>query len=339
MRKVFILVDGTRCTLLSKTNIGNLHRLSTAAGYEGFYSQGIGAISRTRWTDTLFAPNLEPKAIEIFQTLLDLDLKYDDRIYIFGYSRGAVIARTLAMCIASTESLKAAGRHSGIYGSISAEIEFLCLFDPVLGWPRLYKSFVKNHEAVLELRIKNYLEILACDERRFLFPSDSYSASKAVKKKLALSTSARGADSTNDRKISLRDLQLRKTRKCVWFPGSHSDVGGDSGDLSLGAHALATALEELIASAEREEMHLQFPARHLQDLVLSRLCVDGSVQVGKTTLIKKIVRKVTAPILRRAPEKRSLVVHHLAHPTCKLSEHTASLTEHLAEYPDYRRLK
>ncbi len=338
MRKVFVLADGTNCTIFSETNIGKLHSLSRAAGYESHYASGVGVVSRARAIDKVFAPNLEIKALDLFETLLALDLKNDDRLYIFGYSRGAVIARTLAMCITSKESFIAAARRYGIYGAIDAQIEFLCLFDPVVGKPRFHRSFVRNHEAFLEPRVKNYVELLAYGERRFRFSSDSYSASSTARSKLELATSARNADSTSDRTASFRTLNMLNTRKCVWFPGEHSDVGGDSADSSLSAHALATALEELMVSAEKAEIELRFPAAELHKILSGINSSNDPKESKRNGGLTKLIRKFFGIGFRRLPQKWNLI-QHLAHPTCKHSEHTALLSEQLPVYPDYKRLR
>jgi hypothetical protein len=339
LRKVFVLVDGTGCTLLSKTNIGHLHGMVKDAGFEKHYVNGIGSFSRTKQFDRLLAPNLEPKALEIFQIIYDLELTNDDRLYIFGYSRGAVIARTLAMCIVSNRSRKAAARSSGAYGSIQAQIEFLCLFDPVLGRPRVHRSYVRSHEAVFEERIKHYVELNSCDEGRYSFPSDSYSASSSVKEKSKLATSAKNADTTGDRMAAMRNLYLRKTRRCVWFPGKHSDIGGGGESPSSGAQALATALEELLISAERAEIDLQFKKESICKLVLKNLEVDVLEENQKNGFFRKLGHKIASTFHGRTPDRQSSVIQHLAHQTCKHSVRATIATEGLPEYPDYKRLR
>lgn len=332
-----MLIDGTNCTLVNKTNIGSIYQLSSNAGYDKIYSTGIGAVSRTPITDICLAPNLEPKALEIYQSLLDLGLESNDRIFIFGYSRGAVVARTLAMCIASKDSYKAAARKSGDYRAIQAQIEFLCLFDPVVGWPRIHRTYVENHNAALELRVKNYVELLSYGERRVYMSSDSYIASKATKAKLQLATSARNTDSTKDRRSTYRDLELRKSRKCIWFPGNHSDIGGDGSDQSQSAHTLATALEELMIAAERAGVDMKFPPDELSNLVWGGNDDIEPVEPKSKNRFAKLISRAFGALSGRKPEE-SLLIPHLAHPTCKKSDQTYSLAEALPEYPGYQRV-
>lgn len=336
MRKVFVLVDGTNCSIHSNTNISKIRRLSDSAGYEKNYSHGIGVASSTKIRDVIFAPNFEQKALEILQALLDLNLSVEDKIYIFGYSRGAVIAKTLAMCIVSPNERKAAARNSGSFGTVLASIEFLCLFEPVLGWPRFQKSLVKSNEVVFENRVKNYLELVAYDENRAYLPSDSYSESRSEKARRNEASSSRNVVTTEDRDTALRDLGLLKTRKCVWFPGRHEDVGGHGLEL-LGAHSLATALEELLTSAEKSETPIEFPSAELRELVADKIDVGGGVIEVKNAWWNRMTARIGKMLQRRSPSKRP-VIQHLAHPLCTETPHTTALVNSLPPYPVYQRI-
>lgn len=332
MRHFFVLIDGTNCVLASGTNIQKIHSLSASAGYTRCYQSGIGALSRTKMRDLVFAPNLEPRALEVFQTLEGLDLGKEDRLYIFGYSRGAVIARTLAMCIASSKHLRSAARISGFTGSIHAQIEFLCLFDPVAGRPRLQRTKVPNHDAILEPRIKNYLELISVEESKPHYPSDSYSASKPTLKSIASISSVSKADTTADRQKAMIELGILKTRKAVWFPGTHADVGGHGNDEVIGFSTLATALKELDQLSESAGLAVKFPAGEVQKIIDKANSLEELESSTPKGWISRNLRGLSQRISKRKPKAHELVQHY-GHPSCKKYPGAAAALDEFPEYP------
>lgn len=334
MRHVFVLIDGTNCVLASGTNIQKLHSLSESAGYARCYQQGIGALSRTKIMDIFLAPNLEPRALDVFQTLVSLELKKEDRLYIFGYSRGAVIARILAMCIASSKHLLSAARTSGFTGSIQAQIEFLCLFDPVAG-PRsnhIYRLYVPNHDAIHEPRIKNYLELLSAEESRPHFLSDSYIASKSTRKKLTSISAVSEADTTKDRQQSMTALGILKTRKVIWFPGTHSDVGGNGSNTTIALHALATVLTEFEHVSKTGNLGVAFlenDVNSIFDQVRNSGIPKEPKRKGPFVRALHIVSKYLS---RRKPQPH-ILVQHFGHPLCKKYSGASAVLKEFPEYP------
>lgn len=331
MRHVFVLIDGTNCVLATETNIQKIHALSGNGGYARCYQAGIGALTRTKLTDNLLAPNLEPRALEIFQTLEALELKQEDRLYIFGYSRGAVIARVLSMCIASSEHLLSAARMSGFTASIQAQIEFLCLFDPVAGRPRLHSSSVPNHDAILEPKIKNYLELLSAEESRPHFPSDSYSASKAVRNKLASISSVSTADSTADRQAAMVELGILKTRKAIWFPGTHADVGGHGNDSAVGLNALVATLKEFEYISRSSNLGVSFPSEDVQSLIDAADNIAPQSPPAKGWA-RRALSSFSRRISRRKPKPHDLVQHY-GHPMCANYAGARVVLDEFPEYP------
>lgn len=331
MRHVFVLIDGTNCVLATQTNIQKIHNLSGSGGYARCYQPGIGAVSRTRLTDSLLAPNLEPRALDVFPALEALELKQEDRLYIFGYSRGAVIARVLAMCIASSEHLLSAARLSGFTASIQAQIEFLCLFDPVAGRPRLHSSSVPNHDAIIEPKIKNYLELLSSEESRPHFPSDSYSASKATRNKLASISSVSTADSTADRQSAMVELGILKTRKAVWFPGTHADVGGHGDDLAVGLSALLAAVKEFEHLSRSSHLGVSFPSDEVKKLIDAANNITPKSPTTKGWA-RRALSSFSRSISRRKPKAHDLVQHY-GHPMCANYAGAKAVLDEFPEYP------
>jgi hypothetical protein len=329
---VFVLIDGTNCVLPNKTNIQKINSFSEAAGFEKYYQAGIGAFSRTKLIDILIAPDLEPRALEVFQTIQSLGLKSEDRLYIFGYSRGAVIARVLAMCIASHKHLYSAARISGFTGSIQAQIELLCLFDPVIGRPRIHNLTVPNHDAILEPRVKNYLELLSVEESKFIYPSDSYSSSKATLKRVSSISSTSKADTTADRQQAMTELGIRKTRKAIWFPGTHSDVGGNGSNKVVGLHTLLTAVREFELISQTSGLGVTFPKEEVKKILDQINAFKEIKETNSKGWWPRAKRSLSRHLSRRAPHARGLV-QHFGHPSCGLYAGSAAVLEVLPEYP------
>lgn len=337
MRDVFVLIDGTSCTLATKTNIQKIYSLAKAASYQSQYQEGIGGYSRTKFRDFVLAPDVEPCAVRAFQVLVDMDLKPTDRLYIFGYSRGAVIARTLAMCIVSKCHLMAAAKATGFSHSVRAQIEFLCLFDPVVGWPRFFKTAVPNHDAVLEPKIKHYLELLSVDEGRLHYPSDSYSASRRTIQKIEEASPLSQATTRQDRQRIASALALRKSRKTIWFPGKHGDVGGQGGSPAIGLHALATALEELLQISASAGTGISFPAAKIQ-VVRDELARLGGVTARPSPgRLGAFLQNLKRRLGGRMPPPDSFA-QQMVHPLCSDLSSTFYERAGLPDYPPYQRV-
>lgn len=331
MRHVFLLIDGTNCVLASGTNIRKIHDLSKNSGYGPFYHSGVGAFSRTWWMDVALAPDIERRAMEVFQTIVSLDLEKDDRLYIFGYSRGAIIARTLAMCIVSKEYLRSVARHAVFTESVHAQIEFLCLFDPVIGRPRLFRPRINDHDAILEPKVKTYLELLSVEEGRPHYPSASYSASKKTMKKIRKMSSTSTASTTADRQQSMAILEIRKTRKAIWFPGKHADVGGHGRNKEIGLCTLAAVLNEFDRMSKAAGLKVSFSADEVQGILneVKEIGVTAKVTSNPLSLwFKKVLRSLG----KRKPTT-NILVQHFGHPICKKYHHLVDVFDEIPEYP------
>jgi len=339
---VFAFIDGTKCSYVTKTNIQKIHDLSQKAGYPSKYQEGIGLVTRTPHFDQLLAPNLEPEAYKIYIRLLDLNLTSDDRIYIFGYSRGAVVARVLAKAIVSSSSLTAMVGRNVAPPAIMAKVQFLGLIEPVAGWPRFNRRKVKDHDAVFDPKIKNYLELIALNETRKTFSSDSYSASKNARLGVEGHPSKASFQTTKDRAADVDGLLISKSRKCVWFPGHHSDVGGEEADSSIGKHARMTMIEEVLASSNRGGAPVNFVKHDLMSIWNEN--VLGSYR--RTSQVKAFwagLRKLISLPGRNRGVTLGNHVQHLRHPICHY-EHPNKIrnigkTNECLEYPDYPEIR
>lgn len=337
MRNIFVFIDGTGCTLETRSNIGSAYRaISDNDGCSRYYQPGIGTFSRIEWIDNLLAPNVDQKVIEAYQALQPLNLSTEDKIYIFGYSRGAVIARRLAMCLTSKDRLVSmSSRGLDFDKSVQAEVAYLCLFDPVIGWPRLYGTALLDHDAIMEPKIRSYVELISLDEARLMFPSDSYYASQKVRQKIESVSSISKADTTEDREAAYLELMVAKTRKSVWFPGTHADVGGHGKNKAIGAHALATSFEELFCILPETMDRSNFDMTELEALI--KACSGGIEPIAQSDgLVSRIWKKLVGWKLLRSPRNR-IVVQNLAHPLCFIAGENIAL-DGLPQYPTYSAL-
>jgi len=166
---------------------------------QSFYYSGVGTYGNKllQWFNAgLALPNLDVATI-IKRAARDLAKvrTRDQEVFIFGFSRGAAIARRFAARI-NSEVEKYTGKKMDI------PIRFLGVFDTVasIGWPNLDDdkkpiSDVKFENCVVAPGVKEALHMLSIDEKRTAFMPTLMAHDPG-----------------------------RVTE--VWFAGAHSDVGG-----------------------------------------------------------------------------------------------------------------
>ena len=153
-----------------------------------------------------------------------------DKIYLFGFSRGAMAVRALAGLIAEFGLLRpddvrdlprvlnawdrsiGKGNLSDQVKLMNAKVEFIGLFDSVMGgfeWMRLFNP-IKFKKKTLPARCRNGVQILAIDENRNLFKHKQWHGVESRRQ---------GAN--------VGEHCLRQ----VWMPGVHSDIGGTGNPL------------------------------------------------------------------------------------------------------------
>lgn len=266
-RDVLVLIDGTSCAWTTGTNIRRLAEIADQVGLKRQYEEGTATITNTKLLDKVLAPNLEPAAYNVYKLIQALDLCSSDRLFLVGYSRGAITARILAMAIVSPGALRTVVGNIPIEKSISAQVQFLGLIDPVAGWPRATSRAVRDHNAILERRIRNYVELIALNDRRTTFRSDSYSADKNVIKSVQHAPSGTVHQTKADRDADINAQFVRRSRKCIWLPGGHSDLGRQGGCEVIGTHALLTVIEEALISGLIDERQQTLQRSDVQRLL------------------------------------------------------------------------
>ncbi len=211
-----------------------------------------------------FGSGLEANLVEAYR-FLALNYEPGDAIYLFGFSRGAYTARSLAGMINKLGLIKRTELESdrlrsallkyrnepedpgepGDEGLIEfdpgwchqdMEIEFVGVFDTVgsLGVPgRLFQEKYRFHSVNLGDTVRNARQALAIDERRRRFEPCLWGTPQP--------------------------MEHRRVKQ-VWFEGAHSDVGGGYAETGLSDEALIWMMSEAGSTGLRFDRDLI--ARH-----------------------------------------------------------------------------
>lgn len=227
-KQVVLCLDGTNNQPLNgRTNVSRLFRmLAKGAAQHVYYQPGVGtlepfrgstAVGRRlrRWWDLATAWMIKRHALSAYRFLCDTWSPGDD-IFLFGFSRGAFLARIVAGMVqrvglihpghaelADTAWLAYAGSPPETAGRFkryfarAAKVKFLGLWDTVrsVGTPWSPKAFPHTYS---NPAVRIVRHALALDERRGLYPTNLFKWPPP-----------KGQDLLE-----------------VWFPGAHADVGG-----------------------------------------------------------------------------------------------------------------
>ena len=252
-KRLIVCCDGTWNTAdqatsghPSPTNVTKLALSLASEDAEGarqcvYYHPGVGTSPRERLTGGAFGVGLSRNVLDAYRFLID-NHESGDLLYLFGFSRGAFTARSLAGLIRNSGVLRPenAGRMSEAWTlyrssadtprgvaatlfrnaySYEPKIQFIGVWDtvgalgiPALG-PRWLKPIVTRinhrwafHNTDLSTRVKGAFHALAIDEQRAAFAPTLWHQQP-------------GADG--------------QELKQVWFTGVHCDIGGGYPDTSL----------------------------------------------------------------------------------------------------------
>lgn len=254
-KRLIVCCDGTwnLADQPSKTNVTKVAlsvRPRSAAGVEQrvFYHSGVGTRRLERLRGGAFGMGLSRNVVDAYRFLVH-NYEPGDELYLFGFSRGAYTARSLAGLVRNSGILRRenAGRVKEAWSlyrdrvetpsgtastlfrrafSYEPEIHFIGVWDtvgalgiPVPG-PRWLKPVVTMvnrrwafHDTQLSSHVKGAFHALAIDEQRSAFRPTLWS---------------RGPGDTDT------EQELRQ----VWFAGVHSDIGGGYPETSLSDIAL-----------------------------------------------------------------------------------------------------
>jgi uncharacterized protein (DUF2235 family) len=99
-KRIALFLDGTWNKVFDNTNVWRLKSLCARQGPDGvdqvtYYNSGLGTLSGHRLLGGAFGYGIEADILETYRRLLEL-YEVGDEIFIFGFSRGAFTARSLA---------------------------------------------------------------------------------------------------------------------------------------------------------------------------------------------------------------------------------------------------
>ena len=191
---------------------GGLPDVKTPGGAEQrvFYYEGIGTYGSKlrRGINEIFAPREEDVKHILDDAANDFTRAYEkgDRVVVFGFSRGAALAREFVADILDDRE------------DIGREVAFLGVFDTVVeeDGTKQRKAEYLGERGTLNERVQRAVHIVALDEDRITF------APTLINK-----------DDSHPNRI----LE-------VWFPGVHTDIGGGSWRDGLSDQALAFMIEQ-----------------------------------------------------------------------------------------------
>ncbi|HZC43342.1 MAG TPA: DUF2235 domain-containing protein [Acidobacteriaceae bacterium] len=248
MKKIVYCADGTWDGKSSATNVFKLFSgLVVSSQQMPFYDTGVGAdgFPLEKYVEGAFGAGLFQK-IKDGYTKISQVYEAGDELFLFGFSRGAYTARSLAGMIAicglpsknfddqlvesAFNAYRNRGERAAILATVSAkysmcaaQITMVGVWDTVgsLGVPAVFGKVDPVLYGFLDTSlnpvIKNAFQALAIDERRRAFPPTLWTSQGAP----------------------------GQTVQQVWFCGVHSDVGGG---YEIGADASATALSDITLS-------------------------------------------------------------------------------------------
>lgn len=191
MSNIVLCPDGSWNNRESNTNVLKIHRMNQGNSH---YFPGVGTGGWfDRWTGGGLGAGALDKVEEAF-TALQQTFRSGDKIYIFGFSRGAFVARMLAQKICV----------DGVNGW-HPDIEFMGLFDTVasFGLPGNYVNYLeeKHLDRHVHRNVKKVRHALAMDERRVAFEPTLICRREGIEE--------------------------------VWFRGDHGDIGGSTRRASI----------------------------------------------------------------------------------------------------------
>ena len=265
-KTIVFCADGTWDTADKHTNVYKLYKsLSVNSSQVPLYDDGVGADGNPIWRliGGAFGTGLWQKIKDGYTKIAHL-YEQGDAIFLFGFSRGAYTARSLAGMIAScglptknfTDSMvdtaftayRDKDRRQTLLDSLkdcamdNAKITMIGVFDTVgsLGIPSVFGAvdpIVYGFlDTTLHPDVLNAYHALAIDEKRAEFPATLWTGQPAPGQKL----------------------------EQVWFTGVHSDIGGgepdDPGKTALSDITLAWMM------SKASKLGLQFDAATLLQL-------------------------------------------------------------------------
>ena len=254
-KRIVFCFDGTWQAPMSNTNVYRMYKaLTVTSDQVTFYDDGVGADAQglDRLLDGAFGQGLLQKIMDGYTKIAHV-YEAGDQIFLFGFSRGAYTARSLAGMIANcglptgaftddcVKQAFAAYRDPanrtailaglGTCGLGNATIQMVGVWDTVgsLGIPAIFGGVDEAAYCFLDTGlhpdVKNAYQCLAVDERRAQFPATLWT----------------GAPSAG------------QAIEQIWFSGCHGDVGGGTllaGGVDAGTRLCDITMGWMLAKAQ-----------------------------------------------------------------------------------------
>ena len=269
-KSIFVFLDGTSNTRKSDTNIGRLYKIvseNSDPQMTAIYIPGVGSNKGASITESALGRGMQARILKGY-TFISKNYNLGDNIYIFGFSRGAHQARSLAGLIAYAGTLSVNGHSDDELADEASEIIELVKKNSDIDHLNKWQSWLPGKPGLLATEIRENFDISTHPaEVNFLGVWDtvpgsslkSYGVCKENKGiiKNHFSWIIPGIDkgeryktdsyppirtiahavSIDEKRSKFKPILLCKPinptfteASEVWFPGAHSDVGGGYDD-------------------------------------------------------------------------------------------------------------
>jgi uncharacterized protein (DUF2235 family) len=279
MKHLIVGIDGTWRAAFGEDFHSNVFRLNLALEHQDrtgnpqifIYSGGLGTNGvSSQITGGLLADGLDENILQAYINICS-NFEPGDKIYLFGFSRGAVAARALCGFISTCGLLKAEAswlinvfwknfaktanqKEVALYNNLQKEkthpdarVEFLGVFDTVCGPFRQEEVFRRLRFQSLDLdrSVKHGVHVVSIDDTRLYFTP-------------VLWRGRSDADQTIEQ---------------IWMPGVHSDIGGGYQNSFLSSLSLVLMIDKLSEYCT----DLKLNEIYIDDHILDRIKIDDIV--------------------------------------------------------------
>lgn len=310
-KHIFIGLDGTWQAAFKDPFKSNVHRLNVALDNRDscdpkkpqifIYSAGVGTYNRS---SKLYAGATgEGLNALILEAYINLASNYEpgDKIYIFGFSRGAFAARALTGFISHAGLLKAdhlahvedawidfTDRKKAIrdyqslkFGAVhpNVKIEFLGVWDTVIGVFMKRRYLRRYHFEGLQpvKMVGTTVHIMSADDSRWEYKPIPFER---------------------------RDGRVLEQ---IWMPGVHSDIGGGYKEAFLSTISLIAMIDKL----KEHCPDISFDNKYIQSVLLEALNTNDAIVNNERNGLR---RWLGIPLSRRIDN----AAHHMTHPLIEM---------------------
>lgn len=251
-RKLLVFIDGTNNTKAQNTNIWKLYTLAVEQGCAGqpvvpYYREGVGADFGSRVLGALAGVGTDNRIQNAYSFLVQT-YRPGDEIFIFGFSRGAFIARSLNGFVEFAGLLKNDADDGELEEKIS--VLYAAYNTPNDGLPRFDERLYRRLQAVgrgyarydCDRPIEQQFRQFRCGEKVKVTGIGVYDTVPALglsrddypddHRTNLYADSGYHAMAIDEQRNDFRPLrfgahiQSQQTLEEVWFAGAHADVGG-----------------------------------------------------------------------------------------------------------------